>query len=203
MAPPARSQERDEALLALLHADPFPGWNIPALGRLLEEQGGVFEDAALLFPGGTADLLEAFADWADRRMEEAAQGAALAGMRTTARVRSLIALRLHELRLYKEPVRRALGQLALPRFLPVALRCEARTVDAIWHLAGDRSVDFSWYTKRLLLAGVYMSTLLYWLRDPSEDNAATLAFLDRRLADVGRIGRLRGRPPKAGHRKPE
>ena len=32
-----------------------------------------------------------------------------------------------------------------------------------------------------------------WLRDTSEDDADTLAFVDRRLKDVGRIGRLRGR----------
>ncbi len=62
-------------------------------------------------------------------------------------------------------------------------------MDAIWHLAGDRSADWSWYTKRAILAGVYGATLLYWLRDDSEDDEATLAFLDRRLAGVGRIGK--------------
>ena len=66
-------------------------------------------------------------------------------------------------------------------------------MDAIWHAAGDRSADFSWYTKRAILAAVYSATVLYWLRDTSEDDAATLAFLDRRLAGVGRIGRLRRR----------
>ena len=40
---------------------------------------------------------------------------------------------------------------------------------------------------------VYVPTLLFWLRDDSADGAATAAFLDRRLADVGRIGKLRGR----------
>jgi ubiquinone biosynthesis protein COQ9 len=69
----------------------------------------------------------------------------------------------------------------------------ARTVDAIWHAAGDRSTDFSWYSKRAILAAVWGATLLYWLRDISEDDAATLAFLDRRLAGVGRIGSVRRR----------
>jgi ubiquinone biosynthesis protein COQ9 len=69
----------------------------------------------------------------------------------------------------------------------------ARTVDSIWHAAGDRSADFSWYTKRAILASVYGTTLLYWLRDMSEDDEDTLAFLDRRLAGVGRIGKARAR----------
>jgi ubiquinone biosynthesis protein COQ9 len=66
-------------------------------------------------------------------------------------------------------------------------------VDAVWHAAGDRSADFSWYTKRAILAAVYGATLLYWLRDSSDDDAATLGFLDRRLAGVGRIGSARRR----------
>ncbi len=85
----------------------------------------------------------------------------------------------------------ALAVLAWPRNALVAAACTARTVDAIWHTAGDRSADFSWYTKRAILAGVYTATLLFWLRDDSADDAASLEFLDRRLADVNRIGGLR------------
>ena len=88
-------------------------------------------------------------------------------------------------------VRRAVAVLALPRHALLAGRCTARTVDAIWHAAGDRAADFSWYTKRAILAGVYGATLLFWLRDASEDDAATLAFLDRRLQGVARAGQVR------------
>ena len=86
-----------------------------------------------------------------------------------------------------------MGAFAHPLHAPLAARCVARSVDAIWHAAGDASADFSWYTKRAILAAVWTSTLLFWLTDHSEDDAATLAFLDRRLAGVGQIGKLRGR----------
>jgi ubiquinone biosynthesis protein COQ9 len=124
-------------------------------------------------------------------MAEAA--ASLPETKVSARVRAIIALRLEQNRPYKEAIRRALAVLALPGNATVAAGCTARTVDAIWYAAGDRTANFSWYTKRAILAAVYSATVLYWLRDTSEDDAATLAFLDRRLADVGRIGRLRGR----------
>ncbi len=68
-----------------------------------------------------------------------------------------------------------------------------RTVDALWYAAGDRSTDYNYYTKRLLLAGVYSSTLLVWLNDKSEDHGATWAFLERRIDNVlvigGRLGK--------------
>jgi ubiquinone biosynthesis protein COQ9 len=91
----------------------------------------------------------------------------------------------------EEAVRRALAVLALPGRTRVAAACTARTVDAVWRAAGDRSADFSWYTKRAILTAVYGAALLFWLSDASEDQSATLAFIDRRLASVGRIGRAR------------
>jgi ubiquinone biosynthesis protein COQ9 len=130
-------------------------------------------------------------------MIEGAAALDLVGKGLTARVRAVIALRLAQNRPHREAVRRAMAVLALPMHARQAAGCTARTVDAIWRAAGDRSADFSWYTKRAILAAVYAATLLYWLRDTSEDDAATLAFLDRRLAGIGRFGKLRGRTTAA------
>jgi ubiquinone biosynthesis protein COQ9 len=178
MTDPERSDERDAALDALLATYPFEGWTVAALCR------AAGPNADLLFPGGAVDMVEAYCDLADRRM---------AGDATTARlpdrVRAVIARRLAQSRDHKDAIRRGLAVLAAhPR---LAARCTARTVDAIWHAAGDRSADFSWYTKRAILTGVYGATLLFWLRDASDEDSATLAFLDRRLAGVGCIGKLR------------
>jgi ubiquinone biosynthesis protein COQ9 len=191
-----RSAERDAAIAALLPHVPFDGWTRRALRAGLADIGVAPDDAELLFPGGAADMIEAFCDWADRRM---ADGAATLdpAMRLHQRVRAVIALRLEQNRPHKEAIRRALALLALPGHARLAAVCTARTVDAIWHAAGDRSADFSWYTKRAILAAVYGATVLYWLRDQGEDDAETLGFLDRRLAGVGRIGAAR-RQAQAG-----
>lgn len=65
-------------------------------------------------------------------------------------------------------------------------------VDEIWYLAGDRSLDFNWYSKRGLLAGVYTSTEMFMALDSSPDFQNTFKFLDRRLADVGVVGKTVG-----------
>jgi len=194
--PPERSPERDAAIEALLPNVPFDGWTVAAL------RAAAGPDADLLFPGGVTDMVEAYCDLGDRWMEEGAAAADLSGLSLTKRVRAIIALRFEQNRPYKDAVRRALAVLAVPGNAGVALRCTARTVDSVWHAAGDGSVDFSWYTKRVILAGVYGSTLLYWLNDGSDDDEATLAFLDRRLAGVGRIGGLRRRIGAAVRRAP-
>ncbi|MGI3777398.1 MAG: COQ9 family protein [Janthinobacterium lividum] len=185
---PERSAERDAAIDALLDVVPFPGWTMAAL------QGAAGPDADLLFPGGAADLVEAYVDLADRRTVEGAGALGLESMRVPARVRALVAERLRRARPHREAVARAMAVLAASPGL--AARCTARTVDAIWFAAGDGAADLSWYTKRLILAGVYGSTLLVWLGDGSGDDAASLAFLDRRLGDVRRMGRVMGRRKK-------
>ena len=188
IAPPERSPERDAALAALLPRVPAQGWTFAALRGALTDIGADPRDAELLFPGGAVEMVEAYLDRADRRLEEAA--GELVGLRLGAKVRALVARRFAGARADKAAVRRAVAILALPRNAAVAARTLARTVDTIWHVAGDTSADFNWYTKRATLAGIYSASLLFWLRDASEDDAPTLAFLDRRLAGHARFGKL-------------
>ena len=80
----------------------------------------------------------------------------------------------------------------------LALRTAARTASAIWYAAGDKSADFSWYTRRASLGAIYGATLAYWLRDDDPDTADAMAFFDRRLADLARLQR----PPAGGPSRP-
>jgi ubiquinone biosynthesis protein COQ9 len=183
--------ERDAAIDAMLPNVPFDGWTARSLRAGLAAAGMPQDEAAILFPGGATDMIAVFCDLADRRMTEAA--ATLTETKLSARVRAIITLRLTLNRPHKEAIRRAVAVLALPGNARTASAITARTVDAIWHAAGDRSADFSWYTKRALLTAVYGATVLFWLSDRSDDDAATRAFIERRLRGVGRLLRARGR----------
>ena len=182
--------ETAKVLDALLPNVPFDGWTSKALSMALTALGRTPEEAGLIFAGGAGEMIEAYFALADQRMIEAAQG--LEGG-LTARVRAVVALRLAQIEGDKEAIRRALSWLALPSQAPRMARIAAATTDAIWYAAGDKSADFSWYTKRASLGAIYLATLLYWLSDASPENERTLAFLDRRLAGIGRIAKLRHR----------
>ncbi len=181
---PSRQAARDDAVRALLPTVPQHGWTVAAL----REAAG--KDADLLFPGGPPDMVDAYIDLADREMVERA-APLVAEQKLSRRVRTLVATRLELAAPHKTAVRRAAAVLAMPGNALLAARCTARTVDAIWAAAGDTSADFSWYTKRAILASVYSATLLYWLSGRDMDQA--LAFLDRRLAGVAKLGKLRAR----------
>jgi ubiquinone biosynthesis protein COQ9 len=184
---------REDLLQASLRHVAFDGWSRTALRAAVRDLDIDPALAGNAFPGGEADLIEAFSAWADRRMLGALAECDLEVMKVRERVAAGVRLRLEQLAPHREAVRRGLAFFALPQNGPLGLKCLYRTVDAIWYAAGDRATDYNFYTKRLLLAGVYSSTLLVWLSDSSEGHGETWAFLERRIAEVlkvaGRLGK--------------
>ena len=78
--------------------------------------------------------------------------------------------------------------MAQPSYIPPSLTELARLSDEFWFLAGDTSVDTSWYTKRATLAAVYSSAELFMTTDTSPEYVETERFLDRRLEETRKVG---------------
>ena len=170
----------------------FEGWTRAALaagGRRLDLPRG---EADRLCPGGPVQVLTHLSQRADQRTVEDMEKEGVAGMKIRDRIKGAVRIRLERHAGQREAVRRALAVLSLPFNAGLALKLLYRTVDAMWYAAGDTSTDFNFYTKRATLAGVYSSTLLYWLNDRSPGAEATWSFLDRRIDDVMKIEKLKG-----------
>lgn len=163
---------------------PFDGWSDVSLRHGAEMAGMTLAEAHMLFPAGAEGLLDYFMDTLDAQMIEALQKQPLAEMKVHQKVRFALLARFEAASRHREAVRRALTYYALPFHSHKGLKRLYKTVDAIWRAAGDTSTDHNFYTKRMTLAGVYSATLLYWLNDESSNHEATIAFLDKRLADV-------------------
>lgn len=178
---------------ALLHAA-FDGWSRRTLHNAGLDAGLDAATVRRLFPRGGDSLLAWLDDWADRRMLAAVEGLDLGRMSVRRRIALLVRSRLEPLSAHREAVRRAVAARGLPGNLAGAGRSVWRTVDLMWQAAGldgSAAEGFAYYSRRATLAGVLTSTLLYWLGDQSEDCAASWAFLDRRIEDAMRVGRLR------------
>jgi ubiquinone biosynthesis protein COQ9 len=81
----------------------------------------------------------------------------------------------------------------MPQNAPHTWRLGWNSADTMWRLTGDTATDYNHYTKRAILAGVYAATLAVFVDDKSEGKAETLAFLDRRLAGIGRFEKTKAR----------
>ena len=184
---------KDRILLAALPHVVFDHWSMTTLRHAAAEAGAEPQDLLHAFPRGVADAVAHFSDWADRQAVAALASAT--GLKTHQRVTLGVRTRLEAMGHWKEAAREATAWLGAPQRAGQSSRLLFRTCDRIWRAAGDASTDFNFYTKRGLLSGVVLSTTLFWLQDNSENNAATWSFLDRRIAEVlkvgGRIGKLK------------
>jgi ubiquinone biosynthesis protein COQ9 len=202
MKSPLAESQREALIEAMLPDVPFDGWSRAALRAAARRIRLPAAEAVALFPDGPADFVACFSRWADRRMLDRVEKLPLGQLRVPERVALAVNIRLEIVEPWREAVRRALTILSLPQNTPLAMRLLYETVDGIWYAAGDSATDFSFYTKRATLAGIYAATLLYWLEDRSAGFADTRAFLDRRLADVTRLGQARQRVQTALDRLP-
>ncbi len=221
------SDQRPLILQHLLPLVPFDGWSEQALSQAAERAAIDPAEAKRLFPGGAGDCMDYFFACENEQLAAEYPENILKELRVPERIETLVLARLKHFAPHKEAVRRAIASRTLPWNAPATFQALYHTVDTMWRLAGDNSIDFSFYTKRATLAGLYSSTLLYdtvdalwhaagdeatdfsfytkratlagiyaaltlyWLDDRSEGAAASVAFLERRLRELGALPRVR------------
>lgn len=188
------SDLQDSILEASIREAVFEGFTPGAMARAAQSIGRTPFDARRAFPGGVREMLDYFSASADAAMTESLRkDYHLPGMKIRERIATAVLVRLRLLAPYREAVRRMVAHYALPWNTAAGLKNLYATVDAMWYEAGDTSTDYNFYTKRLLLAKVYSSTLLVWLNDRSTDGSETEAFLRRRIDNVMQIEKLKAK----------
>ena len=185
---------QQQLLEAALPIVAFEGWNIRAFQQAAQSIKLTADDIHQAFPDGIAQALSLWNEESNRRLKQTLEhDYHLESMKIRDRIATAVMVRLRLNQPYREAVRKAIAYYALPWHLPQATNELYRTVDTMWHCAGDRSTDFNFYTKRLLLAKVYSTTTTFWLNDDSENQQETDAFLARRIEEVMRIQKWKGR----------
>ena len=184
----------DRLLDAALPIIAFEGWTDHALEEAAHQAGLAAADVRRAFPVGAADALAYFTSRADGQMRKTLmQEYNLASMKIRERIATAVMVRLRQQLPHREAIRRGRAFYALPWHASAGLRTLWRTVDEIWHLAGDTATDWNYYSKRMILAQLYLTTLAVWLDDNSPDLSETEAFLRRRIDDVMQFEKLKAR----------
>lgn len=182
----------DTLLDAILPHVVFDGWSPASFEAALEDLGVSKDSTAVIAPRGAIDLAVAYHRRCDALMLEQFEKADLSELRYSEKVATALRLRVEAMD-NREAVRRASTLFSLPMHAVEGGKLVWETADHIWSALGDTSEDANWYTKRATLSGVWASTVLFWLGDDSVDHADTIAFIDRRIEDVMRIEKLKGK----------
>ncbi len=186
-----------EILLQFLKNVPFDGWTWNALynsaidlnifkGELTEKNKS---DLRKLYNNEIVNIIKKFNDYLDNEMIKKFKKTKIVGKNIPTKIKNLIMFRLNSSIEYKDAIRSSLGIISFPSNSKFAFKMLYKTCDEIWRTSNDKSTDFSFYTKRLILSGVYTSTVFYWLNEDSIEKVEN--FLDRRLNDVHKFGKIK------------
>lgn len=193
------NQTRIDLIKAMLTHVPFDGWTWEAMEqgaidigyekkKTSSERIKIFKD---LFKNGSIDFIDIFSEIIDLEVKEKYNSIEAKPERVPEKIKKIIMIRLNLCQKFKEAVRSSISLSVIPVNTKISLNILYRTCNSIWRITGDKSTDFSFYTRRISLAAVYTSTLLFWLNDKSINNIETEFFLDRRLKDISKISSLK------------
>lgn len=173
---------RQKLLPLVIKESAFDGWSDDLLNRVAKSIDLHPGEVELALPRGCTDLIRFWAGHNDQMMLDAWQKADPENMRIRDRAIFLVKARIEAIgEENKEAASRAMTRLALPDQTGEALSLTWRSADAMWKAMGDTSTDYNYYTKRVMLSGVYASTLMVWLQG---DDDKAWKFLDRRIGNI-------------------
>ncbi len=185
------TNKKDLILKEALKIVPFDGWSQKTLAAAARDAGLEPGYEEIAFPQGISELVAYFLAHLDEEMANRLNDENIISLKVRERVTKAVKTRLLVAEKYKLAIHKTVAFFAMPQNSIQATKSLWHTVDKIWYIAGDKSADFNHYTKRIMLAGVYSSTLLYWLADKSDDHSKTWEFLDRRIGNVMQINTLK------------
>jgi ubiquinone biosynthesis protein COQ9 len=186
----AKKKSKQEFLNSVREEVVFLGFADEMLFAVEERLGLKKNYHILLFPGGIKEVISLLEADLDKDMsEQISRMAAKSDMRVREIIKESIKVRL-------KGNKEMLSQLSKYYFnlnnFTFAYKNFWRTVDQIWYVAGDQSTDFNHYTKRGLLFCVYKATFLHYVS--SENDESTWGFLDKRIENALKIGKIKKFP---------
>ena len=167
------------------------GWNDQLFINYSKVSKFSNEEINALFPEGYKTLIDMYLEEINLKMTKNSKKINLIRLRTHERVRELVKLRLNIMLKEKILVKKTFIHLLLPFNHRIAYKNLYRTVDQIWFLAGDNSTDFNFYSKRMILATIYTSTISHFINN--NDYQKTINFLEKNLKKVSLIPKLKNK----------
>ncbi len=165
------------------------GWSSEIFSKL-QKQNIEKNDLFYFFPDGYKDLLEYALQNINEKLEYKLKKINLINFPTHKRIKKILLLRFDILNEDKEFYKKTFNHLLLPTNNKISKKCLYNSVSTMWYLAGDNSTDFNFYTKRLILSGVYTNALFVFF---SKEMKHVEENIDKNLKRISKIPRIKER----------
>jgi len=142
------------------------------------------------FPKGINDVFLNFNEMIRLKLQDLTK-LKLKKLSVSEKIKFLLFSRLEILEKEKINFKPLLRYLILPQNLLFTNKLLFKVCDEIWFLAGDKSLDFNYYSKRIILMNIYSTGLIYWVFDKSPKKIKSNEFISKQIKNVSKIGKFK------------
>ena len=160
------------------------GWSRETLLQCAKKQRISTSVLAKLFPSFEYDVLKFIIAQNNIQVEKNYNSFNNSRLKTRDKIKTIMELKFENNSHLKKTLPEMLKFLLRPGNILMSIKMLHENSDFIWSLSGDKSNDFSYYSKRGLLSMIYLATLIYWLNDKSEKDIATKNFISKSVDGI-------------------
>ena len=160
------------------------GWSRETLLHCAKKQKLSTPNLALMFPSFEYDVLKYLIAQNNSLVEKNYNSFNNSRLKTRDKIKTIMELKFDSNAYLKDALPEMLKFLLRPGNIFMSIKMLHQNSDFIWKLAGDKSNDFNYYSKRGLLSIVYLATLIYWLNDKSNKGIGTKNFISKSVDGI-------------------
>ena len=167
------------------------GLNLDTFQTIASKHNLNINEINLLFPNGNKDLINYSLEQLNIDLQEFCKSIDLIRLPIHKRVRKILLSKIEIMNKEKKFYKKIFLSSLLPNKTVSLYKQLYKSIDQIWYLAGDTSVDFNFYSKRLILAGIYSRVILFFFNNNNQKELESL--LDLNLKRVAKIPELKSK----------
>ncbi len=176
--------KQDKLANLFIQEVPKFGWSRETLLHCAKKQKLSTPNLALMFPSFEYDVLKYLIAQNNSLVEKNYNSFNNSRLKTRDKIKTIMELKFDSNAYLKDALPEMLKFLLRPGNLFMSIKMLHQNSDFIWKLAGDKSNDFNYYSKRGLLSMVYLATLIYWLNDKSNKGIGTKNFISKSVDGI-------------------
>ena len=167
------------------------GFTKNCLENISKKYGLNTDETDLLFPQGNIDLIKFALEQLNNDLEVYCRQIDLIRLPIHKRIRKVLLSKISLMNKDKPFYRSIFLNLLIPKKNFSLSSQLYNSVDQLWFIAGDSSTDFNFYTKRLILSGIYSRVILFFFNNNNQEELENI--LDESLKRVSKIPEIKSK----------
>ena len=165
------------------------GWSRNIIDKLIKD-GVNKSELIIIFKNDYKKLLGYFLEEINQRLELKVKKINIINFPINIRIKKILLSRIQILNEDKIFYKKTFDHLLLPQNIKILKKSLYKSVDTMWYLAGDTSTDFNFYTKRIILGGVYTNAIFTFFNNDIEQAEVNI---DKNLKKISKLPKLKER----------